>query len=113
MKRITTLLAGLLLSAASHAEVAECYSWQPDAGKTAATLQTMQEAAAIHEKLGAAVGIYQINVGGSHVDYCMRWDNIMAWGASKDQMIFIIHSPSMFPVYYTSTRARARTKFGG
>ena len=62
MKRITTLLAGLLLSAASHAEVAECYSWQPDAGKTAATLQTMQEAAAIHEKLGAAVGIYQINV---------------------------------------------------
>ena len=87
MKRITTLLARLLLSAASHAEVAECYSWQPDAGKTAATLQTMQEAAAIQEKLGAAVGIYQINVGGSHVDYCMRWDNIMAWGASKDQMM--------------------------
>lgn len=87
MKRITTVLAGLLLSAASQAEVAECYSWQPNPGKTAATLQNMQDAAAIHEKLGAAVGIYQINVGGSHFDYCMRWDNIMAWGESKDQMM--------------------------
>ena len=87
MKRLLTLLAGLVVGSTAHGEVVECYSWQPDPGKTADMLQTMQEAAELHEKLGAAVGIYQINVGGSHFDYCMRWDNPIAWGECKDKMM--------------------------
>ena len=87
MRPLLILLAGLIVGSSAHAEVAECFSWKPDPGKTADMLQTMQEAAELHETLGATVGIYQINVGGSHFDYCMRWDNPIAWGESKDKMM--------------------------
>ena len=87
MRPLLILLAGLIVGSTAHAEVAECFSIEPDPGKTADMLQTMQEAAELHETLGATVGIYQINVGGSHFDYCMRWDNPIAWGESKDKMM--------------------------
>ena len=51
-------------------------------------MNSVQEAAVIHTKLGANVGVYAMNVGGigQEIQYCMRWDNILDWGKSKDKM---------------------------
>ena len=75
-------------SVSSFAEVAECYSWNANPGKSAQFMSTVQEAAVIHSKLGANVGVYAMNVGGigQEIQYCMRWDNILEWGKSKDEM---------------------------
>ena len=75
-------------SVSSFAEVAECYSWNANPGKSAQFMSTVQEAAVIHSKLGANVGVYAMNVGGigQEIQYCMRWDNILEWGKSKDKM---------------------------
>ena len=75
-------------SVTSFAEVAECYSWNANPGKSAQFMSTVQEAAVIHSKLGANVGVYAMNVGGigQEIQYCMRWDNILEWGKSKDEM---------------------------
>ena len=75
-------------SVTSFAEVAECYSWNANPGKSAQFMSTVQEAAVIHSKLGANVGVYAMNVGGigQEIQYCMRWDNILEWGKSKDKM---------------------------
>ena len=75
-------------SVSSFTEVAECYSWNANPGKSAQFMNTVQEAAVIHSKLGANVGVYAMNVGGigQEIQYCMRWDNILEWGKSKDEM---------------------------
>ncbi len=88
--KIKILLALLIssFSVSSFTEVAECYSWNANPGKSAQFMNTVQEAAVIHSKLGANIGVYAMNVGGigQEIQYCMRWDNILDWGKSKDKM---------------------------
>ena len=88
--KIKILLALLIssFSVSSFREVAECYSWNANPGKSAQFMNSVQEAAVIHTKLGANVGVYAMNVGGigQEIQYCMRWDNILEWGKSKDKM---------------------------
>ena len=88
--KIKILLALLIssFSVSSFTEVAECYSWNANPGKSAQFMNSVQEAAVIHTKLGANVGVYAMNVGGigQEIQYCMRWDNILEWGKSKDEM---------------------------
>ena len=88
--KIKILLALLIssFSVSSFTEVAECYSWNANPGKSAQFMNSVQEAAVIHTKLGANVGVYAMNVGGigQEIQYCMRWDNILDWGKSKDKM---------------------------
>ena len=88
--KIKILLALLIssFSVSSFTEVAECYSWNANPGKSAQFMNSVQEAAVIHTKLGANVGVYAMNVGGigQEIQYCMRWDNILEWGKSKDKM---------------------------
>ena len=81
-----TLLTALF--SASHAEVMECYSFNPVAGKQAVMIERMSEVAKIQERFGAHVDIYAIEIGGSgtQFDYCMRWDTPQDWGTSKDAM---------------------------
>ena len=88
---IIKILLALLISSfsvSSFTEVAECYSWNANPGKSAQFMNSVQEAAVIHTKLGANVGVYAMNVGGigQEIQYCMRWDNILEWGKSKDKM---------------------------
>ena len=88
--KIKILLTLLItsFSVSSFTEVAECYSWNANPGKSAQFMNTVQEAAVIHTKLGANIGVYAMNVGGigQEIQYCMRWDNILDWGKSKDKM---------------------------
>ena len=88
--KIKILLVLLIssFSVSSFTEVAECYSWNANPGKSAQFMNSVQEAAVIHTKLGANVGVYAMNVGGigQEIQYCMRWDNILDWGKSKDKM---------------------------
>ena len=88
--KIKILLALLIssFSVSSFTEVAECYSWNANPGESAQFMNSVQEAAVIHTKLGANVGVYAMNVGGigQEIQYCMRWDNILEWGKSKDKM---------------------------
>ena len=88
--KIKILLALLIssFSVSAFTEVAECYSWNANPGKSAQFMNTVQEAAVIHSKLGANIGVYAMNVGGigQEIQYCMRWDNILDWGKSKDKM---------------------------
>ena len=81
-----TLLAALF--SASHAEVMECYSFNPVPGKQALMIERMAEVAEIQEKFGANIDIYAIEIGGlgAQFDYCMRWDTPQDWGTSKDAM---------------------------
>ena len=59
-------------------------------------MNTVQEAAVIHTKLGANIGVYAMNVGGigQEIQYCMRWDNILEWGKSKDKICLLYTYPS-------------------
>jgi hypothetical protein len=84
---ITLALLSSLFSA-SHAEVMECYSFNPVAGKQVIMIERMLEVAKIQEKFGVNVDIYAIEIGGSgsQFDYCMRWDTPQDWGTSKDAM---------------------------
>ena len=88
--KIKILLSLLIasFSVSSFTEVAECYSWNANPGKSAQFMNSVQEAAEIHTKLGANIGVYAMNVGGigQEIQYCMRWDNILEWGKSKDKM---------------------------
>ena len=88
--KIKILLVLLIssFSVSSFTEVAECYSWNANPGKSAQFMNSVQEAAVIHTKLGANIGVYAMNVGGigQEIQYCMRWDNILEWGKSKDKM---------------------------
>ena len=83
-----TLLIKLAFLLVHLQKLLECYSWNANPGKSAQFMNTVQEAAVIHTKLGANVGVYAMNVGGigQEIQYCMRWDNILDWGKSKDKM---------------------------
>ncbi len=85
---IITFTLLIALFSASHAEVMECYSFNPVAGKQTVMIERMSEVAKIQERFGAHVDIYAIEIGGSgtQFDYCMRWDTPQDWGTSKDAM---------------------------
>lgn len=57
--------------------VALVYSWNVMPGKTGAFIANAQEAAAIHQKLGASVGINIDDLGDVH--YEMQFDSWAAW----------------------------------
>ena len=100
-----TLLTALF--SASHAEVMECYSFNPVAGKQTVMIERMSEVAKIQERFGAHVDIYAIEIGGSgtQFDYCMRWDTPQDWGTS---MMRWPHHQTCRPGFLRSKRRRAR-----
>lgn len=65
------------LSAESRG-VSIVYSWDVQPGKTAQFLESAEQAAAIHTKLGASVGIHVDDLGDVH--YEMTFDDWAAWG---------------------------------
>ena len=77
--RVMILLGALLLliSSAATAQVVELNIWKPLPGKNALTLGYGQEARAIHEKLGANVGIGQDTEG--RMSYALIFANWTEW----------------------------------
>ena len=68
MKRTTKVLIVLsmiLSSTSALAERLEVFRWQALDGKAAQLASSLVEAAKLHEKSGASVGVFQMDVGGS------------------------------------------------
>ena len=66
MKRILRALLGLAVIIAplsAFAERLEVFRWQALDGKTEQLVSALTEAAKLHEKTGASVGIFQMDVG--------------------------------------------------
>ena len=88
--KIKIILALIIstFSFSAFAEVVECYSFNAYPAKAQLFSKHVEEAAGIHSSLGATVGVYNINVGGigQEIQYCMRWDDLIAWGISKDKI---------------------------
>ena len=91
--KIKILLTLLItsFSVSSFTEVAECYSWNANPGKSAQFLNTVQEAAVIHTKLGANIGVYAMNVGGigQEIQYCT--DGITFWIGESQKTKWLNH----------------------
>ena len=89
MKHVTKIfivLSMMLSSTSVLAERLEVFRWQALDGKTAQLAGSLMEAAKLHEKSGASVGIFQMDVGGSGnttFDYVLRWDSSEAWAKTK------------------------------
>ena len=69
------------------AERLEAFRWQANSSSPAGLVQGMMTAAKMHEKYGAQVGIYRMDVGGSGYptfDYILRWDSAEAWAKTKE-----------------------------
>ena len=89
MNKIKLLITILILtvSTLSFSEVLEVYNWKAIPGKAQSMLNTMNEAAEIHNELGAHVSINILDVGSENqVDYILRFDDIQKWGAFKDKL---------------------------
>lgn len=89
MKRILrTILCLIVVSApvSAFAERLEVFRWQALDGKTEQLLSALTKAAKLHEKSGASVGIFQMDVGASGnatFDYVLRWDTSGDWAKTK------------------------------
>jgi len=90
MNKIKILLIGIILSlsASVKAEVLEIYTWKANEGELQKMIDAFMEAKAIHESEGdVVVSIEQTDMGGTgEYQYTMRWDNLLQWGAYKDQI---------------------------
>ena len=97
MKRTTKVLIALsmiLSSTSALAERLEVFRWQALDGKAAQLASSLVEAAKLHEKSGASVGVFQMDVGGSGnttFDYVLRWDSSEAWAKTKAYNLSLIH----------------------
>ena len=89
MKHITKIfiITSMMLSSTSVlAERLEVFRWQALDGKAQQLAGSLMEAAKLHEKSGASVGVFQMDVGGSGnttFDYVLRWDSSDAWAKTK------------------------------
>lgn len=82
---VTTLSLTICTTMAS-AERLEVFRWQANSSSPEGLVQGMMAAAKIHEKYGATVGIYRMDVGSSGYptfDYALRWDSGEDWAKTK------------------------------
>ena len=82
---LTTLSLTIFTTMAS-AERLEVFRWQANSSSPEGLVQGMMAAAKIHEKYGATVGIYRMDVGSSGYptfDYALRWDSGEDWAKTK------------------------------
>ena len=78
-------LAGL--ASVATAERLEVFRWQAKSSFPERLVQDMMTAAKIHEKYGATVGIFRMDVGSSGYptfDYVLRWDSGADWAKTKE-----------------------------
>jgi hypothetical protein len=71
----------------AFAERLEVFRWQANSSSPEGLVQGMMAAAKIHEKYGAAVGIYRLDVGSAGYptfDYVLRWDSGEEWAKTKE-----------------------------
>ena len=108
MKRTTKVLIALsmiLSSTSALAERLEVFRWQALDGKAAQLASSLVEAAKLHEKSGASVGVFQMDVGGSGnttFDYVLRWDSSEAWAKTK-----AYNSGEEFSAFFCKGRCRS------
>ena len=84
--KVLIVLSMILSSTSALAERLEVFRWQALDGKAAQLASSLVEAAKLHEKSGASVGVFQMDVGGSGnttFDYVLRWDSSEAWAKTK------------------------------
>ena len=82
---VSLLLVGM--ASTVSAERLEVYRWQANSSSPGALVQGMLTAAKIHEKYGATVGVYRMDVGSAGYptfDYVLRWDSGEAWAKTKE-----------------------------
>jgi len=75
------------MSGMASAERLEVFRWQANSSSPEGLVQGMMAAAKIHEKYGATVGIFRMDVGASGYptfDYVLRWDSGEAWAKTKE-----------------------------
>lgn len=75
------------MSGMASAERLEVFRWQANSSSPEGLVQGMMAAAKIHEKHGATVGIFRMDVGASGYptfDYVLRWDSGEAWAKTKE-----------------------------
>ena len=78
-------LAGL--TSVATAERLEVFRWQANSSSPEDLVQGMMTAAKIHEKYGATVGIFRMDIGSSGYptfDYVLRWDSGEDWAKTKE-----------------------------
>ncbi|MDG2036591.1 MAG: hypothetical protein P8J31_00090 [Luminiphilus sp.] len=78
-------LAGF--ASAASAERLEVFRWQANSSSPEGLVQGMMAAAKIHEKYGATVGVFRMDVGSAGYptfDYVLRWDSGEAWAKTKE-----------------------------
>lgn len=84
--RIFLCLAVLGAPLSAVAERLEVFRWQALDGKTEQLVSSLMKAAKLHEKSGASVGIFQMDVGvpgNATFDYVLRWDTSSDWAKTK------------------------------
>ena len=85
MKKFLFSLSVILFAQNSLGEILEVYTWKPFPGRSEQLLQTFEQAATIHSKLGIGVTINALGVGTSqNVDYVLRYDDLESYGRLKD-----------------------------
>jgi hypothetical protein len=78
-------LAGF--TSVATAERLEVFRWQANSSSPEDLVQGMMTAAKIHEKYGATVGIFRMDIGSSGYptfDYVLRWDSGEDWAKTKE-----------------------------
>ena len=78
-------LAGF--TSVATAERLEVFRWQANSSSPEGLVQGMMTAAKIHEKYGATVGIFRMDIGSSGYptfDYVLRWDSGEDWAKTKE-----------------------------
>ena len=84
--RWVTTLSLTIFTMMASAERLEVFRWQANSSSPEGLVQGMMAAAKIHEKYGATVGIYRMDVGSSGYptfDYALRWDSGEDWAKTK------------------------------
>ena len=85
MKKVLFSLFVVLFAQNSLGEILEVYTWKSYPGRSEQLLQTFEQAAAIHSKLGISVTINALGVGTSQdMDYVLRYDDLESYGRLKD-----------------------------
>jgi len=85
MKKILFSLFVVFFAQNSLGEILEVYTWKSYPGRSEQLLQTFEQAAAIHSKLGISVTINALGVGTSQdMDYVLRYDDLESYGRLKD-----------------------------
>ena len=84
--RLFLCLAVISTPLTALAERLEVFRWQALEGKGEQLVGALLQAAKLHEKSGAKVGIFQMDVGvpgGATFDYVLRWDSSSEWATTK------------------------------